>query len=98
MDWRPSHQASRTSPAKRTSMMWRWRASRCSIYCRCAKFLKDWLDARRIGRLEIKKRGVDLDPEQLRRQLRVAGDNAATLIVTQVNGRRMVIAARRVAT
>ncbi len=37
-----------------------------------AKLLKDWLDARGIGRLEIKKRGVDLDPDQLRRQLRLA--------------------------
>jgi hypothetical protein len=58
--------------------------------------LKSWLDNRGIGRLEIKKRGVDTDPERLRRQLQVAGDNAATLIVTRIDGRRTVIAARRV--
>jgi hypothetical protein len=57
--------------------------------------LKSWLDNRGIGRLEIKKRGVDTDPEWLRRQLQVAGDNAATLIVTRIDGRRTVIAARR---
>jgi hypothetical protein len=61
-----------------------------------AKVLNDWLLARGIGRLEIKKRGVDLDLEQLRRQLRIDGDNAATLIVTRFNNRRMVIAARRI--
>jgi THUMP domain-like len=61
-----------------------------------AKMLNDWLGARRVGRLEIKKRGVDLDPVQLRRQLRFAGDNAATLLVTRIDGRRVVIATRRV--
>ena len=58
--------------------------------------LKSWLKDRGIGRLEIKKRGVDADPERLRRQLQVAGDNPATLIVTRIDGRRTVIAARRV--
>jgi hypothetical protein len=61
-----------------------------------AKILKDWLAGRGIGRLEIKKRGVDVEPDELRRQLQVAGDNAATLIVTRIEGRRLVIAARRV--
>jgi THUMP domain-like len=58
--------------------------------------LKSWLKDRGIGRLEIKKRGVDTDPERLRRQLQVAGDDTATLIVTRIEGRRTVIAARRV--
>jgi hypothetical protein len=58
--------------------------------------IKSWLEDRGIGRLEIKKRGVDTDPERLRRQLQVAGDNAATLIVTRIDGRRTVIVARRV--
>ena len=58
--------------------------------------IKSWLDNRGIGRLEIKKRGVDTDPEWLRRKLQVAGDNAATLIVTRIDGRRTVIATRRV--
>jgi hypothetical protein len=57
--------------------------------------LKSWLRQRSIGRLEIKKRGVDLDPAQLRRQLRVAGDTSAALLVTRLAGRDTVIAARR---
>jgi hypothetical protein len=45
------------------------------------KRLRTALRARDIGRLEIKKRGVELDPEKLRRQLKLAGDGSATLIV-----------------
>jgi hypothetical protein len=63
-----------------------------------ATTLREWLNQRGIGRLEIKKRGVDVDPERLRRELRPAGDNGATLIITRIEGRRTVIAARRVET
>jgi hypothetical protein len=59
------------------------------------KTLKNWLRERGIGRLEIKKRGVDLDPAHLRRQLHVAGDASATLLVTPLAGRVAVIATRR---
>jgi hypothetical protein len=48
-----------------------------------------------IGRLEIKKRGVDLDPDSLRRELKVRGDEDATLLVTLVGGRPAAILARR---
>ncbi|HEU0257237.1 MAG TPA: SAM-dependent methyltransferase [Microbacteriaceae bacterium] len=41
------------------------------------------LRARGIGSLEIKKRGVDLDPAALRRALRLHGPNEATLILTR---------------
>jgi hypothetical protein len=61
-----------------------------------ATALREWLKQRSIGQLEIKKRGVDVDPERLRQELRPAGDNAATLIITRIDGRRTVIAARRV--
>jgi hypothetical protein len=60
-----------------------------------ATTLREWLRERSIGRLEIKKRGVDVDPERLRQELRPAGDTAATLIVTRIDGRRRAIAARR---
>lgn len=59
------------------------------------KRLKSALRARGIGRLEIKKRGVDIDPEALRRELDPRGENAATLIVTRVAGRATAILARR---
>jgi len=37
-----------------------------------------------IGTLEIKKRGVDVDPAQFRRKLTLKGDASATLILTRV--------------
>ncbi|MDP6443006.1 MAG: class I SAM-dependent methyltransferase [Pirellulaceae bacterium] len=41
------------------------------------------LRARGVGRLEIKKRGVDIAPDELRKSLRLKGDSAATLIVVR---------------
>jgi SAM-dependent methyltransferase len=60
------------------------------------KRLKSLLRERRCGRLEIKKRGVPHDPEQVRRQLRVPGDAAATLFITRVRDAVTAILARRV--
>lgn len=48
------------------------------------KKLKALLRERRIGILEIKKRGADIVPEQLRKELSLQGENSATLIVTRV--------------
>jgi len=58
------------------------------------------LAANGIGALEIKKRGVDIDPAQFRRKLRLRGDTSATLILTKLGpratGRRVAILADRV--
>ena len=48
------------------------------------KRLKALLRERGIGILEIKKRGADIVPEQLRKELDLKGKGAATLIVTRV--------------
>lgn len=48
------------------------------------KVLKTWVKQHRVGTLEIKKRGTDVTPEQLRRQLKPSGPNRATLIVTRL--------------
>jgi hypothetical protein len=48
------------------------------------KKLKAYLRERGIGVLEIKKRGSDIVPEQLRKELALKGESAATLIVTRV--------------
>ncbi len=48
------------------------------------KKLKAYLRDRHIGTLEIKKRGVDVVPEQLRKELSLKGEIAATLILTRV--------------
>jgi hypothetical protein len=58
--------------------------------------LSRYLRQRGIGRLEIKKRGVDVDPERLRRQLKLRGDREAVLLVTRLAGRPAAILAHRV--
>jgi len=50
------------------------------------KRLRAALRERGIGVLEIKKRGVGLDPDQLRRDLRLTGPGSATLVLTRVAG------------
>ncbi len=54
------------------------------------------LRERGIGRLEIKKRGADVDPAALRKRLRPSGPHAATLILTRINGRHAALLAERV--
>jgi SAM-dependent methyltransferase len=57
--------------------------------------LRAWVRAHRVGTLEIKKRGLDVDPAQLRRQLRPHGPSRATLILTRtIDGARAVVAER----
>ncbi|MFB9746378.1 THUMP-like domain-containing protein [Leifsonia shinshuensis] len=59
------------------------------------KDLRKALRARGIGALEIKKRGVDVDPAALRTRLKLAGDRPATLILTRVAGRHTALLAER---
>lgn len=55
------------------------------------KKLKAYLREKKIGTLEIKKRGADITPEQLRRELDPKGPGSATLIVTRVEGAHRVL-------
>ncbi len=48
-----------------------------------------------IGTLEIKKRGIDIDPAQLRKTLPLSGSGSATLILTRVAGEKTALLARR---
>lgn len=50
------------------------------------KPLRAALRERGIGRLTIKKRGVDVVPEQLRKRLGLHGDAEATLVLTRIAG------------
>ncbi len=59
------------------------------------KDLKRALAARGIGRLEIKKRGVDVDPAALRTRLRLTGSGAATLILSRSANRHIALLAER---
>ncbi|MFS0712863.1 class I SAM-dependent methyltransferase [Microbacterium sp. 2P01SA-2] len=49
-----------------------------------------------IGILEIKKRGVDIDPAQFRKKLRLSGNASATLVLTRIGDRRVAVLADRV--
>lgn len=49
-----------------------------------------------IGRLEIKKRGVDVDPAAFRKKLTLRGSAEATLLLVRVGDRRHAILADRV--
>jgi THUMP domain-like len=59
------------------------------------RVLRSWVRTHRVGILEIKKRGLDVDPAELRRQLRPAGPSQATLILTRtIDGARAFVAQR----
>jgi SAM-dependent methyltransferase len=59
------------------------------------KVLARELAARGIGTLEIKKRGIDVDPAQLRPRLKLRGDAAAVLVLTRAAGARVALLAER---
>jgi len=60
------------------------------------KTINQALRAYDIGRLEIKKRGMDIDPAAFRKRLSLKGSEAATLILTRMAAGRMAILADRV--
>ncbi len=55
------------------------------------KSLRSYLRARGVGRATIKKRGTAVSPEDLRRQLALAGDAEATILLTRVAGSQRVL-------
>ncbi|MGO3146713.1 MAG: class I SAM-dependent methyltransferase [Leucobacter sp.] len=59
------------------------------------KDLKRALQARGIGRLEIKKRGVDVDPAALRTRLRLKGEGSAILILSRSASKHIALLAER---
>jgi hypothetical protein len=61
------------------------------------KKLRAYCRERNIGRLEIKKRGVHLDPAKLRQAIVARGENEATLILAPLAGRVRALVVRRVA-
>ena len=59
------------------------------------KELRRALRERGVGTLEIKKRGVDVDPAALRKRLALSGERSATLVLTRVAGRHTALLAER---
>jgi SAM-dependent methyltransferase len=60
------------------------------------KKLRIALAERHIGTLEIKKRGVDVDPATLRTRLKLKGSESATLVLTRAAGHRVALLVERV--
>jgi SAM-dependent methyltransferase len=60
------------------------------------KKLRQALQERNVGTLEIKKRGVDIDPAALRVRLRPKGKEPATIVVTRAEGHRVTLLVERV--
>jgi SAM-dependent methyltransferase len=58
------------------------------------KALKAALRERGIGRLTIKKRGVDVVPDQLRKRLDLHGDAQATIVLTRARDRGVALLVR----
>jgi SAM-dependent methyltransferase len=57
------------------------------------KRLREWLRARGVGRVTVKKRGSPLEPEELQRQLRLRGEESRILFLTKVSGKPYVLIA-----
>ena len=55
------------------------------------KKLKAYLREHGVGVLTVKKRGVDVVPEELRKEMQLKGANAATIVVTKVGDARRVL-------
>ncbi|GGK92471.1 class I SAM-dependent methyltransferase [Mangrovihabitans endophyticus] len=58
------------------------------------KRLRATLRDRGVGRVEIRKRGSAVEPERLRRDLRLSGPNPASLVLTRVAGDPVVLLCR----
>jgi hypothetical protein len=61
------------------------------------KRLRAELARRQVGIVEIKKRGVDVDPAVLRRELKPSGPNTITVLLARVGDRRLAILAEPLA-
>ncbi|GAA1786701.1 class I SAM-dependent methyltransferase [Agromyces lapidis] len=58
--------------------------------------LRQTLHARGVGTLEIKKRGVDVDPAALRTRLKLKGSERATIVLTREQGRHVTLLVERI--
>jgi hypothetical protein len=60
------------------------------------KRLRALLRSRGVGRLTVKKRGSAITPESLRQQLRLSGQEEATIVLTRVAGAATVLVVQRI--
>ncbi len=89
-----AHGAHMTSQAPVTSpLMQCFRVRKSVPYS--TKNVQSLIREAQLGTLEIKKRGIDVDPAALRRTLPLQGEGSATLILTRVGGKKTAILADR---
>jgi hypothetical protein len=55
------------------------------------KQLRNYLRARGVGKITVKKRGSPLQPEQLIQMLKLKGDNQRVVVLTHLHGRPIVV-------
>ena len=55
------------------------------------KSLKSLLKTRGVGRLEILVRGLDIDPNTLRKRLKLSGSASATVVLTRIGSRPVFV-------
>jgi SAM-dependent methyltransferase len=60
------------------------------------RVLRRWVQEHGVGALEIKVRGIDVDPAVLRRRLKPAGQGSATLLLTPTAAGARALVVRRV--
>ncbi|MGD7704845.1 class I SAM-dependent methyltransferase [Microlunatus sp. Y2014] len=59
------------------------------------KVLRAWVRDHEIGTLEIKKRGIEVDPATLRKRLHLKGSGSATIVITpSLEGARVLVVRR----
>jgi SAM-dependent methyltransferase len=59
------------------------------------KELRRWVREQEVGTLEIKKRGIEVDPAALRRRLRLRGPHSASILITPTTAAAQVLVVRR---
>jgi hypothetical protein len=58
--------------------------------------LSKYLAERSVGHVEIKKRGVAVAPDDMRRRLKLRGDNSAIVVLTRIGRREVAIVVERI--
>jgi hypothetical protein len=60
------------------------------------KAISGALATHNIGRVEIKKRGIDIDPATFRKKLTLTGSGDGVVILTRAGTKRLALIARRI--
>ncbi len=79
-----------SGPQRPPSPLWKCYRLKRVLPCDAA-LLRRELGKHDVGILEIKKRGIDIDPEAWRRRLQPRGPASATLVFTRLRGRAAVL-------